>query len=358
MLPGKNPSSLLGVVNPRNILERLQRVTRRGSPGSIGLMAREGTPKDFVGCRALLVRFRTAYAGDEWRALPEVWQALAARGGMQLCVVEDRAQAVNRQIVSFSITVFATDQFCSEAKLALGPFLGAQIVRRYCRQNIPILDRKQIARANAGSGLNVVLCFAARKDDGLSDEQILAVREKQTEAFFLCHRGYRLKEFLADAIGDTALERKLDSGARLRREYSCYFSSQGLQPPDASLRPRLVGLTKEEARANPGSLLSSLFVHTPPKFRFSDSEQLLLQRAMMGETTEELAASLVISLSTVKKRWRAIYGRVADIDPQLLGNPAADGPNERSRGAEHRRHLLYYLRQHPEELRPFSPGNL
>jgi DNA-binding CsgD family transcriptional regulator len=277
---------------------------------------------------------------------------------MQLCVVENRAQAVNRQIVSFSISVFATDQFCSEARLVLGPFLGAQIVRRYCRQNVPILDRKEIARANAGSGLNVVLCFAARKGDGLSDEQILAVREKQIEAFFHCHRGYRLKEFLADAIGETALERKLFAGARLRREYSCYFRSQRIQPPDASLRPRLVGLTKEEARANPGSLLSSLFVHTPPKFRFSDSEQLLLQQAMMGETTEELAASLCISVSTVKKRWRAIYDRVGDIDPQLLGNSATDGSNERSRGAEHRRHLLYYLRQHPEELRPFSPRKL
>jgi DNA-binding CsgD family transcriptional regulator len=311
-----------------------------------------------VGCRALLARFRLAYADDEWSALPEVWQALSARGQMLLCVVENRAQTAIAQIVSFSITVFATDEFCSEARLVLGPFLGAQIVRRCCGQNVPILDRKQIAHANAGSGLNVVLCFAARKDDGLSDEQILAVREKQTEAFFLCHRGYRLKEFLADAIGEAALERKLDSGARLRREYSCYFRSQGIQSPDASLRPRLVGLTKEEARANPGSLLSSLFVHTPPKFRFSDSEQLLLQHAMMGETTEELAASLFVSLSTVKKRWRAIYERVADIDSQLLGNPAADGPNRKSRGAEHRRHLLYYLRQHPEELRPFSPRNM
>ncbi len=74
----------------------------------------------------------------------------------------------------------------------------------------------------------------------------------------------------------------------------------------------------------------------------------------MGETSDELAASLFVSPWTVKKRWHAIYERVADVDHELLLPPVANSPDVTSRGAERRRHLLHYLRQHPEELRPFN----
>ena len=73
----------------------------------------------------------------------------------------------------------------------------------------------------------------------------------------------------------------------------------------------------------------------------------------MGETCETLATSLSLSPWTVKKRWRAIYERVADIDRDLLPPSIAYGPTS-SRGAERRRQLLNYLRQHVEELRPFK----
>jgi hypothetical protein len=74
----------------------------------------------------------------------------------------------------------------------------------------------------------------------------------------------------------------------------------------------------------------------------------------MGETSQDLAALLFISPWTVKKRWRAIYDRVADVDSELLPSPVAGGLGVTSRGAERRRHLLNYLQQHFEELRPFD----
>src|SRR4029434_3747884 len=86
---------------------------------------------------------------------------------------------------------------------------------------------------------------------------------------------------------------------------------------------------------------------------------ILLQRALMGETCENLAKSLSISRWTVKKRWHAIYDRVLDVDKELLPPPVAYGSRASSRGAERRRHLLNYLRQHLEELRPYeSPQRL
>lgn len=186
----------------------------------------------------------------------------------------------------------------------------------------------------------------------MSPEQILAVRQKHVEAFHLAHSGYRIKEFLADATGKEALQWMLDFGAHLRRDYSRYFQRLGGLTPQAPQRSWLVGLTKEEAFANPVSHLSSCFVYTPPRFHFSRSEQSLLCHALVGETSEGIAASLLISPWTVKKRWRAIYQRVTDVDRELLLPPLADGLHVASRGAERRRRLLHYLRQHPEELRP------
>jgi len=189
---------------------------------------------------------------------------------------------------------------------------------------------------------------------GFSPEQLLAVRGKQNEALHLGISGYHVKEFLADPVGEETSQWMLDAGARLRRDYSNYFRKHHLPKPESSRRPCLVGLSKEEALAHPGCNIAGLFVYTAPRFHFSRSERVLLQHALMGETCEKVAASLFLSPWTVKKRWHAIYDRVADIDSELLPPPIAYGARPSSRGAERRRHLLNYLRQHLEELRPYA----
>jgi hypothetical protein len=283
-----------------------------------------------------------------------MWHTLLSSGKMRFFLVENRARPFGSRIVSFGATGFATDKFCCQARSTLPPYLGVQVARHYLSHELPLLNREQIARANANGGLNVMMCFAGWDYDGLSREQILAVRERQSEAFHLAHSGYRVKEFLADATGEEDLHWMLDAGAHVRRDYSGYFQKHRVRIPKSSQRPQLVGLTKEEAFASPGRHLSSFFVYTPPRFNFNPSEQMLLNHSLMGETSEELARSLFISTWTVKKRWHAIYQRVADVDAELLLPPVTNTPDATGRGAERRRHLLHYLRQHLEELRPLS----
>ena len=98
---------------------------------------------------------------------------------MQICLVENRARTPKgSQIVSFSATIFATDQFCDEVRSKLPPFIGVQLARRYLSSKLPVLNREQIAQANAGGGLNVMLCFSGWKREGMSREQILARTRK------------------------------------------------------------------------------------------------------------------------------------------------------------------------------------
>lgn len=318
-------------------------------------MARQGSAQDLAECCVLHSRLGRPYTERSWGILPEMLRALLSEGAMQLCLVADRAKAVGSQIISFNAMVFVTDKFCSEARAKLPPHLGVELVQRYLSHQLPVLNRQQVAQANAGDGLNVAMCFEGWAHDGLLHEQILVVRGKQSEALHFALSGYRVKEFLADPLGGETLEWMLNAGARRRRNYCNYPPNSAVSEPDSSQRPCLVGLTKEEALAHPGSNVASLFIYTPPRFHFSRSQRVLLRHALRGETCNMLAASLNISPWTVKKRWHAIYERVADVDGELLPLPVADGPHATSRGAERRRHLLNYLRQHPEELRPYPP---
>jgi DNA-binding CsgD family transcriptional regulator len=339
-------------VRTLSILKRLAHDDRRESPDAMNLMAREGCAADIAFCYALQESCCRPDGEACWHALAEMWRALLSNGSMLLSLVENRTKPIGLRIISFAATVFVSDEFCCEVRSTRPPYLGVEITRRYLSRELPVLSRELVARANAQDGLNVMMCFGGWKSDGMSREQILAIRERQFEAFHLTHSGYRVKEFLAEAIGEKALQWMVDSGARLRRNYSRYFEKHGAPIPETSRRPWLVGLTKEEALANPGSHLSSLFVYTRPRFYFNPSEQALLRHALLGETSEDSAVSLFISPWTVKKRWHAIYERVTDVDRELL--PPVVNPDATSRGAERRRHLLHYLRQHLEEVRPFN----
>jgi DNA-binding CsgD family transcriptional regulator len=334
----------------------LVRVQRAKTRGVISLMARKGSAQDLASCYALYQSLRLPYPQTSRRILPEMWDDLLFNGAMQLFLVEDRARTAGSRVVSFGATVFVTDEVCSEARSMLPPYLAVELTRRYLSHHLPVLNRQQVARANARDGLNVMMCFEGWTKNGFSREQFLAIREKQREAFSLALRGYRIKEFLTESIGKETSQWMLDAGARLRRDYSSYFRRHHLPEPEPSRRPCLLGLTREEALAHPGANISGLFIYAAPRFHFNRSQRLLLQHALMGETCEKLAASLSISPWTVKKRWRAIYDRVADIDGELLSQPIAYGPRASLRGAERRRHLLNYLRQHLEELRPYNPS--
>jgi hypothetical protein len=346
--------SKISEVNTRAGLEWLARDQRAKTPGGINLMARRGSLQDLAECQALHESLRLPYPETSRPILPNMWRTLLSNGAMQLFLVEDRAKPVGLQVVSFGAFVFVTDEFCSEARSTLPPYLSGELARRYLSRKLPILNRDQIAKGNASHGLNVMMCFEGWGQDGFSPEQFLAIREKQGEAFHLALRGYRIKEFLTDPVGEETSQWMLDAGARLRRDYSNYFQKNRLPEPESLQRPCLVGLTKEEALAHPGSNLACLFIYTAPRFHFSRSQRVLLQHALMGETCEKLATSLSLSPWTVKKRWHAIYERVTDVDSELLPPPIACGAHVSSRGAERRRHLLNYLRQHPEELRPYE----
>lgn len=334
-----------------DIVKRLSRLKVVETGRAMNLMAREGGVRDIPRWHELHRTKGLPYPAKCSRILPQMWHTLLAARRLLLFLVEDRSLPLASRIVSCCAALFVTDAFCEEMKRKSPPFFSVELARLYLEGELPVLSRAEIAEANAGQGLNLMICFDGRKEEALSGQEALAIREKQSAALQLVLSGYQIKEMLANPIGDEAYQEMIDGGARLRRDCLAHPGNRS-KANGKNLRSRIVGLTKEEAEAHRGSHLSGLFVYSQPRFHFSRAEQRLLRHALIGETREDLAASLSLSAWTVKQRWESIYGRVAAVDRELLPSPIAYGPEAHSRGFERRRRLLNYLRQHPEELRP------
>jgi hypothetical protein len=105
--------------------------------------------------------------------------------------------------------------------------------------------------------------------------------------------------------------------------------------------------TKAGCLAAEGTWVSRLFDYAEPRFGFKPYERELLWWKVHGYTDHEIERQVSAGPETLKKRWEAIYQRVADVDICLLPGHLGE-----ARGHEKRRWLLDYLRDHPEELVP------
>jgi hypothetical protein len=177
---------------------------------------------------------------------------------------------------------------------------------------------------------------------GLDSVQLPYVRDQLTRAFFEMHRGYKIKLVIGQAFGQEDIDVVQAIGGR------------PLHPSPVQSGSCLLGLTREEALTGPETWLASLFMYSPPRFFFAPGEQELLAHALDGRTDAELTAVLNISLSAVKKRWPSVFGRVSVVDTALFPAVGTMLTASQKRGPGKRMRVLRYVRDHPEELRPYK----
>jgi hypothetical protein len=301
----------------------------------------------------LLIRDRFVFDGEAQIGLVDLWREVVTAGCVETTVVEDEDRPAGSRIVGFRMSVFVTDEFVHDMKTGRYPYVGRQVLTRWSEGRSPLLSAGEIRRANSSDGLNVLGNHYGWPEQGITAEDNAEIRRQLFEAFAVHHRGYRLKEYLQEVYGESTLQDLLRSGPRLLTDYEDSPWPGGAAPPPHR-HPFLVGMTRDDVMQQPGHFLCQVFSYTPPRFNFRPDEQDIVRHALRGETDEELSRALSAALVTIKKRWAAIYDRVADTDPQLLAAAGAHAPEGR-RGAEKRRHLLNHLRAHPEELRPILP---
>ena len=303
------------------------------------LTYREVEERDFEECRTLL-QCREQYSAEALAALPKIWQQWLAGGCLNGAVMEVREGNATPQIIQFGMSVFVTQAFMAEAQTADAPPVGAELTRRALARHSPVLDLPAIQAANSGGGLDLVVgYFGFLERDWTPEESFLFV-SRMPESFLWLHEGFNFREMLQEYEDPQIVQFCLSAGFVRRPGVENGF-------------PQRVGITREEAAAHPGAYVAKLFPYFAPHFGFSDGEQRVLRQALLGRDDEEIASRLCVGLSTVKKRWVTIYDCVSAQRPEMLPE-AVPAAVQQTRGQEKRRRLLAYLRQHPEELRPYS----
>ena len=301
-----------------------------------------------------LVRDEYAQNPDVYPHAARLWRQLREADTLNGMVLEDLTRAPGERLAAFGMSVFVTPEFMAEARRGETPGPAALLAQWLRAGILPVLGPDAVRRANSGPGLHLLVLHYAERVDPPSPERLQSVRDKQVETFFYVHGGYRYAEMLVEHRDEHLCRFALEGGFRVRSEYTAYYRSQARPPGEC---PTLFGITREETLLHPGLHVARLFVYTPPRFYFKPREQSLLRHALLDKTDEEMAVALDVTVAAIKKRWAGIYDRVADIAPALFPDLPEAGPARRGqekRGQEKRRHLMRYLRLHPEELRPVS----
>lgn len=310
-----------------------------------------------------IARNRFAFPGEEDRAgLVQMWRDHLGDGRMVGAILEDSTAPPKNRIAWLCFKVFVTDAWTQQLKDSQAvPLPAWQLFDRYQRrEKLPILSLDEIRRENsqADGGLNMLVTHYGSpyplQADNPQWNEVAGSLLDFTDYF---SSGYRTKEILEEFYDDYTTSLALGAGFCPRNDFEVYFGRYAAPP--INQRARLLGATADEARKQPGTIASVVFNYQHPCFHFKPAEQELLVCALLGDTDKEIASRLCLAEVTLRKRWSAIYERIANIAPRFfLASGSSDKEPlqnaETGRGLEKRRYLLLYLRRHLSELRPLE----
>lgn len=207
-------------------------------------------------------------------------------------------------------------------------------------------DLGTIAQCNANGGLNVFIVHSG-VPEFRPGEDVLDLKAHLMAAFIGLHKGYQIKRVMVEAFG--LKELAFYAIASLFHPLKSYNLT--LQASRCSF---LLELTRKDVTSMPTHPLLPIFAYTHPRCFFAPGEKELLERALEGNTDEELAIDLGLSLSAIKKRWARIFERSEGCIPDFVSASRQQSKIDHGRGAQRRHLLLRYIRTHPEEVAPYD----
>lgn len=274
-------------------------------------------------------------------AVPAIWTRLLGHPGFNADVIEDLDRPAGQRIVGLGVAIALDERWSRQLREDPPPFAPAQVYGELLDGRFQPPGDKELARLNGRGEVSFLVLHYEQVLQDLGNPDTLELLGVAMSLFRFAHAGYRLRSLYQEALG----------------EQGAYMLSMGFRARTARGRegvPELYGLHRDEAaRLLPGTPVRDAFQFTPPRFGFSAAERRLLRLAVTQLTDEEIGDELGVSGHGVKKLWRQVHQRALDAMPHLF-DEAPVGGDGGGRGPEKRRALLQYLRQHPEELRPYS----
>ena len=270
----------------------------------------------------------------------QVWKEWTRRRCFNSAVVQVPTSQSASQKVAFGASVFVTPEFATRELENPQPGLNSRIIASIVAGESVVLPETNLSGTRARTPLDVVILSCNYQYEAMNPEQTTQAEMVLPFSFAESHVGYRLNRILSETVCERQYKAHISSGVwRTVAQY-----------PDCG--HTLIVLTDKEAFAASGSVAAPLFQYQEPVLHLRDTEKQLLAEAMNGETDNELAARMNLSIPSIKKRWASLFDRIADTRPDLLPDAEHRGWHE-SRGPQKRHRILAYVRAHPEELRPF-----
>ena len=273
-----------------------------------------------------------------------MWHEIIAMQSGICCVA-----TMNGSVVYFVFGVFVSDERAESYHRLESPLIARRMLAEWREGGHPFLGTAGIARGNARNGLNLVIThFGA--DLTAPNALLTATNYEMGRRMF---RGWNMRSFTAENFRHGRFDAR-SWGAALGYRVGTYSTSAldavGISESEA---PCVWMATREDAQDTPSVTLTLLFpLFRPPRCGFTAREQQGLLLALDGNTDEGIAQALGISNSTTKRLFRSIYEKAE----RALSMEAFTGISLEPgiRGVEIRRRLLNFVRQHPNELRPFD----
>jgi len=168
--------------------------------------------------------------------LPTLWRALALFGTFS--IVEDPIAPYPDSIQGFGASVFVADQFVDEFLAAGRNYLDAALYEAVMDGPSPVLSEAQVAEANSGEGLSLVVLNYGLRDHDVSNPSTQRVLQLATAAFYGLHAGYKIKTILNEVFNDAAAQYMKAGGFHLQETAgtSAAAGGNGAQPLLFALR--------------------------------------------------------------------------------------------------------------------------
>ncbi len=328
-------------------------VERTGVRGSLIRRARAMNAGDAAGAAEFIIRFNPV-PDRLARLLPDVLKRLILAEMLSGVVVEHIHDSdVRPTLAAIGISGFASDRWADGFLASPAPHIDLTLFDQASRdgQEPAFLSHNEIAKANTEYGLTLLPLLWLQVTDDPADPEAHALLRLGQQNFIDRHRGFRL----ARIIKETWAERAFAFQGGGFREHCRMPAGTPLSfhPEQTLERDHIIyTVTRQDIEANwPGTAVGLLFAHEPPRCGFTRAEQQILACAADGLTDARIAKDLGITTAAVSMRWRSIYTRFLECAPPALRFEEDSGG---ARGLEKRRHVVAFVSEHPEELRPYA----
>ncbi len=299
------------------------------------------TPADLQDCLTLQPKRMGAERIGAKRAL-RAWRTILDHDDACIASLIEKITADSRQIVGFGLAVFVTSSFADANLADPQPGINARIVESIDAGKSVIPTYRYLQTANAAATLDHVVMYSTEKPGSLNASELGLVRNQLARVYLESFVGYRLRRMLHEIVDEYEFEKmKGYRGLRIIKRLS--------GPPPWTGERALCEATAESFSEDPASMAARPFIdRATPILDFSPSQKRLLLAALRGAENAALALCLCRTPAAIKRTWSGIFEKCVRHHPSLIS--LTEGT---SRGQQKRHKVMAYIREHPEELRPF-----